>query len=89
MLLVIAAIALVASVPLAGGRLTRLADIRLRGIWAVLLSAAIQVGITAVARGGSHTVHAVLHLASYVLAAWFLLANRRLAGVPISPSGLA
>ena len=46
MLLVVTAIALLISVPLAGGRLTRLADIRVRAAWSVLLAAAIQVGIT-------------------------------------------
>jgi hypothetical protein len=81
MLLVIVALALLASVPIAGGRLGKLADIRLRAVWAVLLSAAIQIGITSAARGGSHTVHAILHLISYAFAAWFLVANRRLPGM--------
>lgn len=83
MLLVLAALALVASVPLAGGRLSRLADLRLKAVWTVLLSAAIQVAITSLVREGSHWVHVVLHVASYVLVAWFLVANRRLAGIPL------
>jgi Family of unknown function (DUF5317) len=87
MLLVIMAIALVLTVPLCGGRLGRLGDIRLRASWAVLLSAAIQVGITAVDRGGSHTVHVLLHLTSYAFAAWFLIANRRLIGISIVALG--
>jgi hypothetical protein len=87
MLLVVMAIVLVLSVPLCGGRLSRLGDIRLRATWAVLLSAAIQVGITAVARGGSHIVHVVLHLSSYAFAAWFLIANRRLTGILIVALG--
>ena len=52
MLLVVAAIVLLATVPLAGGRLSRLADIRPRGVWAVLLAAALQVGISDVVPGG-------------------------------------
>lgn len=87
MLLVIAAIALVLSVPLAGGRLGRLADIRPRAAWPVLAAAAIQVGITDVTPGGSHSVHAALHISSYVLDAYFLFANRRLAGVPLVALG--
>lgn len=87
MLLVIAAIALVLSVPLAGGRLGRLADIRVRAIWAVLAAAAIQVGITDVVPGGSHLLHAALHMSSYALDADFLFANRRLAGVPLVALG--
>src|ERR1700704_5376777 len=87
MLLVFAGIALVASVPLLGGHLSRLVDVRLKATWAVLLSAAIQVGISAVARGGSHTVHVALHFSSYVLVAWFLIANRRIAGMPLVALG--
>jgi hypothetical protein len=88
MLLVIAAILLLVSVPLAGGRLSRLADITVRSVWAVLLAAAIQVGITQVP-GGSHIVHAGLHVLSYVLDAYFIFANRRLAGVPLIATGAA
>jgi hypothetical protein len=87
MLLVIAALLLVLSVPLAGGRLARLTDIRIRASWAVFVSAVIQVGITAVARGGSHGVHVGLHLASYGFAGWFLVANRRLVGLPVVALG--
>ena len=46
MLLVVTALALLVTVPLAGGRLGRLAEIRPRAVWAVLLAAAIQVAIT-------------------------------------------
>ena len=88
MLLVVTAIALVLSVPLAGGRLGRLADLRPRAVWAVLAAAAIQVGITQMP-GGSHFVHVALHIFSYVLDAYFLFANRRLAGVPVVALGAA
>jgi uncharacterized protein DUF5317 len=89
MLLVIAAALLVASVPLAGGRLSRLSELRLRAVWSVLLSAAIQVGITSVVRGGSHGAHVALHLVSYALVAWFVIANRRLPAMPILATGAA
>jgi hypothetical protein len=88
MLLVITALALIVSVPLAGGRLGALAEIRPRAVWAVLLAAAIQVAITQMA-GGSHELHVVLHVFSYVLDAYFLFANRRLAGVPLLAAGAA
>ncbi len=87
MLLVITAFALVASVPLAGGRLSRLADIRLRAVWTVFVSVVIQVGITTVAPGGSHALHVALHLISYVLAAWFLVANRHVTGILVVALG--
>jgi len=89
MLLVIAAIILIATVPLAGGRLSRLADIQLRGVWAVLLAVTIQVGISNVFPGGSHAVHAALNVLSYVLDAYFVAANLRLAGVPLVAAGAA
>lgn len=88
MLLVIAALALLATVPVAGGRLTRLADLRLRAVWAVLLAAAIQVAITQIS-GGSHALHSGLHVLSYVLDAYFVFANRRLKGVPVVALGAA
>jgi Family of unknown function (DUF5317) len=87
MLLVLTAVALVLSVPLAGGRLSRLADIRIRAAWAVLLAVAIQVGISDVAPGGSHWVHVALNIVSHVLDGYFLFANRRIAGVPIVALG--
>jgi Family of unknown function (DUF5317) len=87
MLLVITALALVASVPLAGGRLSRLADVRVRGVWGVLLAVAIQVAITTVIPGGRHWLHAALHVASYGLDAYFVFVNRRLVGVPVVALG--
>jgi hypothetical protein len=87
MLLVITALALVASVPLAGGRLGRLADIRPRAVWAVLLAVALQVGITDIVPGGSHALHVALHLLSYGLDGYFVFGNRRLVGVPVVALG--
>jgi hypothetical protein len=89
MILVATALALVVSVPLAGGRLSRLVDIRVRGIWAVLLAVAIQVAITTVVPGGSHSLHAALHIVSYGLDAYFVFVNRRLTGVPVLAFGAA
>ena len=86
MLLVVTALALVLSVPLTGGRLGRLADVRPRAVWAVLAAAAIQVAITQIP-GGSHFVHVALHIFSYVLDGYFLFANRRLVGVPVVALG--
>ncbi len=88
MLLVVTALALLVTVPLAGGKLGRLAEIRPRAVWAVLLAAVIQVAITQ-ASGGSHALHAALHVSSYVLDAYFLFANRRLVGVPLVALGAA
>lgn len=89
MLLVIAAIACVASVPLLGGRLQRLSTLQIGAAWAVLLSAAIQVIITSAVRGGSHELHVVLHFASYALVAWFFVVNRHVVGMPLVALGAA
>jgi hypothetical protein len=88
MLLVLIAIGAVISVPLAGGRLTRLAGLQVRAIWAVVLCAAIQIVVTSLVRGGDHGLHVALHLGSYMLVAWFLIANRKLVGMPIVGLGV-
>jgi hypothetical protein len=89
MLLVIAAAVLLATVPMAGGNLKLLGELDIKATWTVLLSCAIQVGITSLIRGGSHEVHVVLHFASYALVAWFLIANRHMLGMPIVALGAA
>jgi hypothetical protein len=71
----------VASVPLAGGRLGVLAEIRLRQAWAIPTAVAVQVLITTIAPGGSATLRAGLHLGTYVIAGIFVVANRQLPGL--------
>ena len=88
MLLVIGAIVCVLSVPLARGSLGRLADLDVRAIWTVLAAAAIQVIITSAVRGGSHELHVALHVVSYALVFWFLIANRHLRGLPVLAAGV-
>jgi hypothetical protein len=69
------------TVPLAGGRLSRLSDMRLRWTPVIFAALAIQVAIVSVAPGGDHLLHRFLHLASYGLAGAFLWANRRQPGI--------
>jgi hypothetical protein len=87
MILIAAALACVASVPLTGGRLRRLIDLRLRWGWAALGALALQVVITTLAPAGSTGLHELLHVASYALAAACILANRRIIGLPILALG--
>jgi hypothetical protein len=87
MLLVVIAIACIVSVPLAGGRLGRLAELEVRATWAVLISAAIQVVITSAVRGGDYALHVSLHVTSYALVVWFVFTNRRLMGMPFVALG--
>jgi hypothetical protein len=77
----------VLSVPLAGGRLSRLSSLRLRGIWIPLLALATQTLITTIVPGGSQGVHAGVHVATYALIGVFLWANRRLPGMALIAAG--
>src|SRR6266571_4099628 len=74
------------SVPLAGGRLMKLAKLRLRAVWSLALAAGIQVAL-AVAPAGAPLLHGVAHVGSYVLAGWFVVANRHIPGLWLTGFG--
>jgi hypothetical protein len=81
------ALALV-TVPLTGGSLARLADVRFAATPAIVAAIAIQVVVISVAPGGAPALHDALHLVSYALAGWFVIANRRIPGiVPLALGG--
>lgn len=75
------------SVPLTGGKLRRLAELQLRWAWLAPVAVAMQTVIVTIAPGGSHTLHALIYIASYVLIALFLWANRRIAGARVITAG--
>ena len=78
----------IVSVPLAGGRLGRLADLRVRAVWTVVAAMALQVVIIEVVqRAIPQAVASALHLVSYALAVWFVIANRRIRGLWIVALG--
>lgn len=81
MILIALAALCVLSVPLRGGHLGRLADLRLRGLWIPVLALGLQVVITETDAGGSPAAHRAAHIASYALIAVFLWLNRQLPGV--------
>ena len=87
MLLVILALACVASVPLAGGNLTRLLELDLHCTWAVLAAISIQLAITTIFPNGDHTLYSALHLLTYAMAAIFLISNRTIRGLWILALG--
>jgi hypothetical protein len=87
MILIVLAFACALTVPLTGGSLARLGDLRLRGLWIPLLALAVQVVITVLATGGSPGLHRALHIASYAMIAGFLWLNRRLPGVRLIALG--
>jgi hypothetical protein len=67
-----------ASVPLAGGRLARLADLPIRSAWALMAGLGLQVLIISVLPQGSAALHAGLHVASYGLVAGWVWVNRKI-----------
>jgi hypothetical protein len=69
------------TVPLAGGRLLALADVRLRWAWLLLGALAVQVLIISVVPHWPGTLLAVLHIASYLMAAAFVVVNRKIPGL--------
>jgi hypothetical protein len=77
----------VATVRPAGGSLSALGRVRLRHAWAIFGALAIQIAIVSVVPGGSPWLHRVLHIGSYGLAAVFVVANRRLAGMRVLALG--
>jgi hypothetical protein len=67
-----------ATVPLAGGRLTALADVRFGAPWLALAAIAVQIVVISSVPEGADWTHHAAHLASYGLIAAFLWVNRRL-----------
>lgn len=83
MILIVLAALCVITVPLTGGSLGQLAQLRLRWLWLAPLALALQVVIVTIAPGGNHVLHAAVHVATYVLIGIFLWANRRIAGATV------
>ncbi len=75
------------SVPLARGRLSALAELDLRRPWLVMAAIAVQIGIVSVFPGGVGVLGEPLHLLSYLLLGAFAWANRRIPGVVIIAAG--
>jgi hypothetical protein len=80
---------LLATVPLARGRLEALADVRLA--WLPLLLAALlaQILITVTLTSLPDAVLATTHVATYVAAGWVLWVNRHIAGMALIALGAA
>jgi hypothetical protein len=77
----------VAAVHPAGGSLSALGRVRLRYAPAIFGALAIQIAIICVLPGGSPWLHRALHLGSYALAAVFVVANWRVAGMRVLALG--
>jgi Family of unknown function (DUF5317) len=86
-LLLVAVVLGVATVGPAGGDLSALGRVRVRYAPAIFGALAIQIVIISLVPGGSPGLHRVLYVASYALAGVFVVANRRLAGMPMLALG--
>jgi hypothetical protein len=76
------------AVPLSGGRLGALADLRLRHLWAVY--AALGLGVLALEVPGlPGWLRSLLLVAAYPVGAVFLVANRRVPGMLLTGLGAA
>jgi Family of unknown function (DUF5317) len=83
----IAVVALAAlTVPLAGGRLGALVEVRLRRVWAIFLGLGLEIAAIDLP-GLSDGMRAALLVAAYPVLAVFLVANWRLPGIPVVALG--
>jgi Family of unknown function (DUF5317) len=80
-------LAVLASVPLARGRLGALADLQLRRPGLAVAAILMQIVIISLLPAGSHGLHRAVHIGSYLLLGAFAWSNRRVAGVPIVALG--
>jgi hypothetical protein len=87
MIIALVYLAVLASVPLARGRVIALADLPLRRPGLAVAAIAIQVVVISLLPGGDHTFHTTLHVGSYVLLGAFAWSNRHIAGVPVIALG--
>ena len=75
MTLALAFCLLLLTLPVAGGRLSRLEEVRLRWVWLVVVAFAIQVLLVTVAPEGDETLHRAAHIATYGLAGACVVRN--------------
>ena len=87
MILGIAYLLCLLSVPLARGRLSALADVELRKAWLAGAAIAIQIGIVSIFPGSLGVLGEPLHILSYLLLGAFAWFNRRIVGLPIVALG--
>ena len=82
--MLLAAIVLLSAlaVPLFGGRLAALAEVRVRFAWVLLVALGLQA-VSINVPGVPEGLRPLLQLLSYPVAAVFVVANRRLPGVPL------
>ena len=80
-------VVVLATVPLAGGHLERLADLRFRAGWLVLVAFGVQVLIVVVVPDGPPALSRAVHVGTYALAGLFVWLNRDLPGLRLIALG--
>ena len=75
------------TVPLLGGRLGRLAELQFRRKYVAVAAVVIQALILGVFPEGDETFHAVVHVGTYGLMGWFVLANAHIPGLMLMGLG--
>lgn len=88
MIIVVASIAAILTVPLTGRSLAPLAKLSLRRVWLVWLSIGLQMAITIV-QGVPNWVGQPLHLVTFGLSGAFLWSNRHIPGAMLVGLGAA
>jgi hypothetical protein len=86
-LIIVLGLVILLSVALFGGRLQALAEIRPRRTWVILTALILQIVAISVVPGWPRPLLVGAHLFSYVLAGWWVWANRHIAGLPIITLG--
>src|SRR3954464_2005606 len=87
MIIGLAYLLVLVSVPLLRGRLSALGDLPLRRPELAVAAIVTQIVVISLLPSGNHTLHTTAHLASYGLLGLFALADRRIAGVPVIALG--
>jgi Family of unknown function (DUF5317) len=87
MIIGLAYLLVLASVPLARGRITALADLPLRRPSLALAAILIQILVISVIPTLGHALSTTLHMTSYFLLGAFAFCNRHIIGVPIVALG--
>jgi hypothetical protein len=76
-----------ASVPLRGGRLSALTELRLKGVPVVVGAFAVQILIVNVFPAGSHSLHEAINVVSYAVLGVVMAANLQVPGMPFIAAG--
>ena len=87
MLILVATLVALLLVPVLGGRLGRLSDLRLHARWLVLYALSLQVLAISIVPDWPRPAVVALHASSYVIAGAFVWVNRDVAGLPLLAAG--